>query len=180
MLMFGMPTNLLKPEAELMFHNILVCVDGSEHASRALQQAIDLAVSQRARLTILTAIQRPPYWAASPMTVAGIEPLAEELKKEAEKAMRSAVERVPESVPVTKILTFEPVRDALMDQIGKGNYDLIVMGSRGRGAVSASVLGSVSHYALNHSPVPVLVVHADGATQWGPQASGGPVATTAG
>jgi Universal stress protein family len=33
------------------------------------------------------------------------------------------------------------------------------MGSRGRGALAASVLGSVSHFALNHNSVPVLIVH---------------------
>ena len=33
------------------------------------------------------------------------------------------------------------------------------MGSRGRGALSSSVLGSVSHFALNHSAVPVLIIH---------------------
>jgi nucleotide-binding universal stress UspA family protein len=68
---------------------------------------------------------------------------------------------VPPSVPVTTIVTHEPIRVALMQQIETGKYDLLVMGSRGRGALSASLLGSVSHYALNHLKIPVLIVHAD-------------------
>jgi nucleotide-binding universal stress UspA family protein len=47
-----------------------------------------------------------------------------------------------------------------MEQIKTGKHDLLVMGSRGRGAFSASVLGSVSHYALNHAGLPVLIIHA--------------------
>jgi nucleotide-binding universal stress UspA family protein len=143
-----------------MFHNILVCVDGSEHAERALGEAIDLAATQRSRLTLLTAVSRPPYWANTPLTAAGVEPLAVDLRKEAEKTLRAAVDRVPDSVPVTKILTEDPIREALIGQIKTGRYDLVVMGSRGRGALSASLLGSVSHYALNHSDVPVLIVRA--------------------
>jgi nucleotide-binding universal stress UspA family protein len=142
-----------------MFHNILVCVDGSTHAERALDEAIDLAVAGHGRLTLLTAIPRPPYWAASPVTAAGIESLAEELEREAKATLRTATDRVPDSVPVTTILSREPIRDALMHRIKTGEHDLVVMGSRGRGALSASVLGSVSHFALNHSSVPVLIVH---------------------
>lgn len=144
-----------------MFHNILVCVDGSKHSDRALAEAIDLAASQNSRLTLLTAVSRPPYWANTPLTAAGIEPLVLDLHKEAEKTLCTAVDRVPESISVTKILTEDPIRDALVDQIASGRYDLVVMGSRGRGALSASLLGSVSHYALNHSAVPVLIVHAE-------------------
>jgi nucleotide-binding universal stress UspA family protein len=144
-----------------MFRNILVLIDGSANSERALTEAIDLATAGRSRLTILTAVQRPPYWACTPATAAGLESLASGLAEEAKTALREAVERVPASIPVTKILTEEPVREALMDRLKTGEYDLVVMGSRGRGALTASVLGSVSHFALNHSHVPVLIVHTD-------------------
>ena len=144
-----------------MFRNILVCVDGSAHAERALSEAIDLAIAERSRLTILTAIPRPPYWVCIPATAAAVEPLAADLAAEATATLNAAVDRVPASIPVTKILTREPIREALMARIRSGEHDLVVMGSRGRGALTASILGSVSHYALNHSEVPVLIVHTD-------------------
>jgi nucleotide-binding universal stress UspA family protein len=144
-----------------MFRNILVCVDGSAHAERALSEAIDLAGAERSRLTILTSIPRPPYWACNPVTAAGIEPLANDLAAEARATMKAAVDRVPDSIPVTTILTHDPIREALRDRIRCGNHDLVVMGSRGRGAFTASLLGSVSHYALKHSHVPVLVIHTE-------------------
>jgi nucleotide-binding universal stress UspA family protein len=81
------------------------------------------------------------------------------MRHEAEAALKAAVERVPESIPVTKILSEKPIRDVLIQQVKTGRYDLVVMGSRGRGALTSSVLGSVSHYALNHCGVPVLIVH---------------------
>ena len=143
-----------------MFHNILVCVDDSLHSDHALDEAIDLATAGNARLTILTAIRRPPPWASTPATAAAVQPLADELREEAKATLRSAVDRVPQSMPVTTILSEKPIREVLMEQLRAGTYDLLVMGSRGRGALSSSVLGSVSHYALNHAGVPVLIIHA--------------------
>jgi nucleotide-binding universal stress UspA family protein len=144
-----------------MFRNILVSVDGSRHAERALAEALDIASSSRARLTILTAVPRPSGWVCTPMTVGAMEQLTVELERESCDILRTAVSRVPDSVPVTTILSHEPIREALLKQIETGHHDLLVMGSRGRGALSASLLGSVSHYALNHSPIPVLIVHAE-------------------
>jgi nucleotide-binding universal stress UspA family protein len=83
----------------------------------------------------------------------------------AEAVLRRARDRVPDHLPVTTIVTDEPIRAALIEQIHRGGHDLIAMGSRGRGAVRATLLGSVSHYMLNHSPIPVLIVHPDPATE---------------
>lgn len=145
-----------------MFRNILVCVDSSPQSRCALRHAIDLADTQNARLTILTAVTRPPYWANTPYTAAGIEPLSCELESEAVKTLCAAVDAIPQTIPVTKILSEEPIRDALITQLKQGTYDLIVLGTRGRGALRASLMGSVSHYALNHVEVPILIVRAEG------------------
>jgi nucleotide-binding universal stress UspA family protein len=147
-----------------MFRNILVAVDGTVSSDRAVAEAIDIAGTS-ARLTFITAINRPPGWASTPATLAGVQSLAVELEREAMEAMDHAAELVPPSVPLTKLLTREPIRSALVHRLASGEYDLLVMGSRGRGALSSTLLGSVSHFALNHSPVPVLVVHEDGSVR---------------
>jgi nucleotide-binding universal stress UspA family protein len=144
-----------------MFHNILLSIDGSDHSDRALEEAIDIARADQSRLTILTAITQPPVWAASAMAAGACAVTAADLEKEAVDVMRRAVERVPADVPVTTIISRKPIRNALACAVEKADYDLLVMGSRGRGALSASLLGSVSHYALNHLPIPVLIVHDD-------------------
>ncbi len=145
-----------------MFRDILVSVDGSEHSAQALAEAIDIAVAHRARLTILTAIVRPPGWACTPLTAGAAQALGPELEREAHEIMNEAVSRVPESVPVTKIITRDPIREALVNRIATDKHDLLVMGSRGRGPITACVLGSVSRYVVKHCDIPALLVHADG------------------
>lgn len=144
-----------------MFRNILVCVDDSPQADEALSQAIDLADCQHSRLTILTAITRPPTWLATPVTAASVEPLSADLRAEAQKVLCRAVDRVPDCVPVTKILSEEPIREALAGELRRGRYDLLVLGTHGRGFVAASLLRSLSRYAVRHCEIPVLVVRAE-------------------
>ena len=160
-----------------MFRNILVCVDGTPESEHALAEAIDLADCQHSRLTILTAVTRPPSWANTPMTAAGVEPLASELEREAQDTLRDAVARVPDCIPVTQILSEEPIRDALVARLKQVDYDLVVLGTRGRGALATSLRGSLGQYALRRCRVPVLIVRAEGEGE--PEPREQPAAATA-
>jgi nucleotide-binding universal stress UspA family protein len=144
-----------------MFRNILVAVDGSAHADRALSEAIDIARGSNARLTIMTAVTEPHTGVTMALAAGAAAGLGPALMREAERIVRAAADRVPADVSVTTILTEKPIRSAILERIREGNHDLVVMGSRGRGTVRSAVLGSVSHHVLHHSPVPVLIVHAD-------------------
>jgi nucleotide-binding universal stress UspA family protein len=143
-----------------MFHNILVAVDGTPHSDLALAQAIDLAESERTRLTLLTAVVPPPVSATA--ATAGLIPAAiEAAKSQAIATLGRARDRIPADLPVTTVLTEDPIRKAMIRRIKEGQHDLVVMGSRGRGAIRSALFGSVSHYVLHHCQVPVLIVHAD-------------------
>ena len=144
-----------------MFHNILVAVDGSQHADQALTEAIDLADSEHARLTLFTAVVPLPAGAYLGAAGDAVTAAIRDAEAKAEAILQQARDRVPDDLPVTTVLTRQPVLSALVSQIKDGRHDLVVMGSRGRGAVRSALLGSVSHYVLNHSPVPVLIVHAE-------------------
>ena len=143
-----------------MFHDILVALDGSPDAEQALMEAIDLAESEHTRLTLITALPPIPATAYG-VTGVPVAELREDALVEAEALLRRARERLPDGVSATTVLSEQPIRAALIRQIADGHHDLVVMGSRGRGAVRAALLGSVSHYVLHHSPIPVLIVHAD-------------------
>src|SRR6478672_10747794 len=123
-----------------MFHDILVAIDGSADAEQALKQAIDLADTQHARLTIFSAIVTPP--AVTYVGVSGnvLADLTRDAEGEAEATMKASVEQVPDDVSVGTVLSHEPVRPALLHQIDLGGHDLLVMGSRGRGALRSALL----------------------------------------
>jgi nucleotide-binding universal stress UspA family protein len=140
-----------------MFRSILVAWDGSGHARRALAEAVDIARTQEARLTLLTVAAPVQVW-AGPYVV----PISEaDLARAAEQIAAEGEALVPEGVPVSARTASGHAGMELLKRAQAADHDLIVMGSRGRGAVRSAVLGSISHYVLNHAQVPVLIVHED-------------------
>jgi len=142
-----------------MFKSILVAWDGSEHAKRALGEAVDLARTQDGRLTLLTVAAPLRVWPGY------VPPITEaDLISAAEKTLAEGEALVPEGIPVSGRAVAGDPGFELVKRAAAAEHDLIVMGSRGRGAVRSAFLGSVSHYVLNHASVPVLIVH-DGASE---------------
>ena len=141
-----------------MFRDVLVVVDATNDAREALSQAIDLAQRERSRMTLITVERRLPACAylGAAAALPLVMPAAE---AEARQVLCEALSHVPADVPVTTVLAAPPLRGALMSQIKRGGHDLVIMGARpcsGRGLA----IGSLSHYLVRRSPVPVLVVHA--------------------
>ncbi len=142
-----------------MFRDVLVVVDATSEAREALSQAIDLAQRERSRMTLITVERRLPACAYLGVAVALplVIPAAE---AEARQVMCEAVSCVPADIPVTTVLAPPPIRQALMGQIERGRHDLVIMGARPGGARRLA-FGTLSHYLVRRSPVPVLVVHGE-------------------
>jgi nucleotide-binding universal stress UspA family protein len=140
-----------------VFRNILVAIDGSETAQRALAEAGDLAVALNARLTIISVAPEVPGYAYR----AEVDPgaIEREAEAETERLLRAAVAALPEDLPVTTVLKHGHAGEEIVKQIEVGCHDLLALGSRGLGRLASRVLGSVGAYVHFHSSVTMLVVH---------------------
>ena len=140
-----------------MFRNILAAVDGSVDSARALVQAADLALKEDARLTLISVGAPPAIWPSPfPIVLTNAE-----LNAGAQAMIDKVTDQVPAAVPFTRVVRVGRPAEEIVAEAQEGEYDLIVMGARGRGAASSLLLGSVSHGVLNMSATAVLIVHAD-------------------
>jgi nucleotide-binding universal stress UspA family protein len=138
-----------------VFHHILCAYDGSPAAEAALNEAIDLASSMRARLAIATVVEKPPAGVAA----AGVDPeqLGQTLQHDADHRMRAATDKVPDDVSLTTLLRTGHAGKELIRAAEEIRADVIVLGTRRRGR-TANLFGSVAAELYYHTRLPMLVV----------------------
>ena len=152
---FAVPANINHVDYSPTGTQILVAIDGSQNAYKALEYAIRLAVDYGAQLNLLTVV--PDF-----------EPKSDEesayqrmLVVRAESYLDSAVEEVEETNPditvETEIVYGDPA-EKIITIADKSGVDMIVLGSRGLSGVQRWVLGSVSDRVSDYAPCTVLIV----------------------
>ena len=143
-----------------MFKNILVATDGSEYADKAVALALKLAAPGQVCAMIvvpdqsgtefgetsLGAQRRVTEWRQS-ATLDGRRRLEEVIARQGEGA--SGVTRL--------VRIADSPSQEIVDTAVREHHDLIVMATRGRGALASMLLGSQTQQVLAQSSVPVLV-----------------------
>ncbi|CCC80681.1 universal stress protein [Thermoproteus tenax] len=140
-----------------MFKKILVAYDGSNHAKKALDVAIDLSKKYGAKLYIIEVIDTATILGLSmgPVPAEVIDSIRERAKADLNDAKARAESQGVQAE--TLMLEGDPA-GTIVDQADKLGVDLIVTGSRGLSTIKRVFLGSVSTGIVTHARKPVLVV----------------------
>ncbi len=141
-----------------MFERILIPLDGSARAARAIPVAARIARVTGGSLVLLTVV--PPAEALAWPEVALYPPEAQAKERE-----RAALElsRVANSAPLRGIQAVQEVLQGspaatILDVVQERQIDLVVMCSHGRTGIVRWALGSVAQKVARLSPVPVLIL----------------------
>jgi nucleotide-binding universal stress UspA family protein len=139
---------------------ILVGIDGSEAAHRALVSAAHEAALRGEQLRIVYAWQVPPPFYAGGY-VPDLGPEREQAQHSAQQLVDDAVAAVAAAEPGVSCSGEAVEGQAAATLLDRGRFaSLLVVGNRGRGGFKSLLLGSVSQQVVHHAHCPVLVVRA--------------------
>ena len=145
---------------------VLLAIDGSTEASLATEAAVEIAIKTRSELHLVYVSSEPPltalYMGETLQGVPDLEGELENARRAAQGVLDAAVRKVHSlggAVAQAHLMEGRAPQEivSLAEDSGIG---LIVMGSRGRGGVSRTLMGSVSDSVVRHAHCPVLVVRA--------------------
>jgi len=138
---------------------VVVGVDGSRGSRRALRWALDEAERRNVGLSVVHGYHEPSHPA---LATVGTGEQLEHMRLNAHDDAVAVVDDVlddvdvPGKVEMERIITAGSPAGVLLDNAGPDH--LLVVGTRGRGALGRAVFGSVSHQCLHYAVGPVVVV----------------------
>jgi nucleotide-binding universal stress UspA family protein len=133
------------------FRNILVPLDGSVLAERALPPAMELARASSGQLTLLRVVTPIYLWAPFVEIEMEVEAALEQSEEQVRKSLEDVRDRLLEKEPTLNIkvdVLSGPVAETIVDYARDNDVDLIVISSHGRSGLSRWVYGSVAEKVI--------------------------------
>lgn len=148
-------------EGNKLIEKILVAIDGSDHSDHALDFAIDLALRYSAKILLLTVV--PPVF----LPIHSLKVIKSQAIDDASKELEECFSRIlsdaeTKAKKTTRLKVFTRLEHGNPDEViistaKLGNFDMVVIGSRGLGRRDYA-LGSVSSRVADSASCPVLIV----------------------
>jgi len=145
-----------------MYKHILIPIDGSATADKAIEAGIEFARSAKAKVTLFTAVpeyQPPGDAELMARRVVSLWDHERISRDRAQAILRPAAERLraAEVECATAYAECNRPHEAIIDAARAHCCDLILMSSHGRRGLSELWYGSETHAVLKHSSIPTLV-----------------------
>jgi nucleotide-binding universal stress UspA family protein len=138
---------------------ILVPVDGSPHAKKALEHAIAQAKLTGSSITTMYVVHTRVYGAAQEAGFATIAPLVHDLEEYGRRILGEAqATGQAAGIETNTFLVHGLPADEIIRKAEIDKYDMIVIGNRGRTIAKSILLGSVSNRVSHRAKCPVLIV----------------------
>ncbi|KAJ3043569.1 hypothetical protein HDV00_004669 [Rhizophlyctis rosea] len=139
----------------------MVPIDDSDNAAHALEWAVNNVVKDGDHLTVINIWPQVPGPATYGLITTDdwYENMEAKMREESHALLKKAGRKLGHpKFTLTLLSTHGDPRDELIAKVNALHVDLIVMGSRGHGALKRTLIGSVSDYVVHHASCPVTIV----------------------
>ena len=148
-----------------IFTKILVPIDGSKNADKALSKALVISEKFDSELILIHVIS--DFILDFSTTAEGFQipdttviKIRKEVREQAKKMVEERLSRVQQKKKINceSVILIGDIGSEIIRYAKKYNVDLVVMGARGLGKIKGLLLGSISNKVVIGSPCPVLIV----------------------
>ena len=149
-----------------MYKKIIIGIDSSEHAMKAVEKAIELHKVDQSEIVVFHSVMHkysdiiPTFGNVTPST-----PITYELQRDRAKSANELMEAVKKkfeekNVPVdTRLIYNIGPQYYIENQVKEEKFDLVILGCGGEHSkLRRTILGTVPEYVLNHADCHVLIV----------------------
>jgi nucleotide-binding universal stress UspA family protein len=163
----AVPVLIIRPSEEsprperVEYRHVVIGLDGSPRAERAIEPALALVKEQDARVTLLRVVS-PPSAVTSPYLPHAARISHEEMQERQEQAttyltdIRERLGQRVDHIETVALLEYHAAR-AILGYVTEHGVDLIALSTHGRGSVSRLLMGSVTDKVVRATAVPVVV-----------------------